>query len=761
MPSAERARFRPGDLSLAIGVLVGIVSALLPLMRVISPSWWVLGVLVVAGAILAAGVLARRSRVPALAVSLIESLVWVLAMTLIFARDTALLWIIPTPATLSAVPVMYETAVQEITLGSAPLAATDSVTILIVGAAGLLAIIFDHVVLTARLPLVAAIGLVSVSLIPSIAVPGDFETTPFLLLSATILFLVRTETRSRREPMPTSSAQRSPLGATSTSATAIGIAAIALVVAVVATPLLPQPSSRAGASIGGTASINPTLQLGENLRRPRDVEVLTLRSTASSVPYLRVVTLSTFTGRVWEPDTGDTFPIGTGQGFGTVIPDSEIAVSQNTTHVQIKNLSTRWLPIPFPAVAVNGLDDQWAVMPENRTIVGTTTTATGLDYEVLTEVPRPTLEQIRARPAGGPNLDASTRELPNDVPADIAATAKRVTAGAKTDYDALLALQTWFRGSEFTYSLDAPVEDGFDGTGIRAVDQFLSEKKGYCIHFASAFAIMARTLGMPSRIVVGYLPGTNTSDTVDNQTVYSVQSSQLHSWPEVYFQGIGWVPFEPTKSLGTPTSFSPASVSPTDTTDRTTATTAPSDASTPSPTASVAPDNGTSGSTGSAQASGGSTQVTWGAGLVGVLLALAVPWTIREARRRRLLAAARNGDAASAWASVQDIALDLGIPVPASESPRAFGGRLVTSHGAPAEAMNALTSAIERASYAADARHSFWVGDSMADAATAVRAALLRETSAPKRLIARVVPRSLVVRPGSLYAGTVGTPRAG
>ena len=140
--------------------------------------------------------------------------------------------------------------------------------------------------------------------------------------------------------------------------------------------------------------------------------------------------------------------------------------------------------------------------------------------------------------------------------------ATQVTGESTNDYDALIALQTWFRSPEFSYSFDAPVEDGFDGSGAEIVAQFLELREGYCIHFASAFALMARTLGMPSRIVQGYLPGSATSDAVERETVYSVSSYQRHAWPEVLFEGIGWVSFEPTNSLGVATSYSPAAVRP-------------------------------------------------------------------------------------------------------------------------------------------------------------------------------------------------------
>src|SRR5690606_4708576 len=89
-------------------------------------------------------------------------------------------------------------------------------------------------------------------------------------------------------------------------------------------------------------------------------------------------------------------------------------------------------------------------------------------------------------------------------------------------------------------------------------EAFLDARSGYCIHFAGAFALMAQALDMPVRIVVGYLPGRLTDDKRGDDSIYVVSSDQLHAWPEVRFNGIGWVPFEPTASLGDPTGFLPA-----------------------------------------------------------------------------------------------------------------------------------------------------------------------------------------------------------
>ena len=136
--------------------------------------------------------------------------------------------------------------------------------------------------------------------------------------------------------------------------------------------------------------------------------------------------------------------------------------------------------------------------------------------------------------------------------------------------------------------------------------------------------------------------------------------------------------------------------------------------------------------------------------MFGILLALSIPALLRAFRGRRLLRAASDGDAAAAWALVQDAAIDLGIAAPGSESPRALAARLVGEHGAPAEPMRELVLAIERASYAPGAARRRWT-DASIPAAAACKG-LFREAPRARQLLAVFAPRSLIVRPGSVYA---------
>jgi Transglutaminase-like superfamily/Domain of unknown function (DUF4129) len=154
----------------------------------------------------------------------------------------------------------------------------------------------------------------------------------------------------------------------------------------------------------------------------------------------------------------------------------------------------------------------------------------------------PTLDPnlLRASSAGNAP-DPIFTELPDDLPAVVEATARSVTADAESPYEQAIALQAWFR-NEFEYSLEVQ-----SGHGSNAIESFLQERIGYCEQFSATFAAMARTLGIPSRVAVGFTPGVQNAE-----GWYSVLGKNAHAWPELWFDGIGWVLFEPTPGRGAP-----------------------------------------------------------------------------------------------------------------------------------------------------------------------------------------------------------------
>jgi hypothetical protein len=127
--------------------------------------------------------------------------------------------------------------------------------------------------------------------------------------------------------------------------------------------------------------------------------------------------------------------------------------------------------------------------------------------------------------------------LPDTIPSRVHKLAGELTSSDQTAYEKVQSLENYLRG--YTYALDIdlppPRRD--------LVDYFLFDRQeGYCDYFASAMAVMARSLGIPARLAIGYTRG------VYDQTNdrYVVSEANAHSWVEVYFPGIGWVPFEPT-----------------------------------------------------------------------------------------------------------------------------------------------------------------------------------------------------------------------
>ncbi len=711
-----------------------------PLLGVVQGGSWLPGVAALSAATLALGFVLRRRQVPAVGVTLAELGLWVFAVTALFFAGSAFLGFIPTGAVLAAVPDTIETASREILVGIAPIAATPALAFVIVASVGLLIVALDHVVLTARMPLLAACALVMVWLIPSIAVPSGIDVIAFVVLAIALLYLIRAETRTRE-------AQSSPSRSAGVTAVATAIGAVAIVGALVVAPALPEPTVAAGGT-GLTARIDPSLDLGNDLRRRDDITVLTMHSDAPILPNLRVATLSVFDGDVWRTDRMRSQPLAD-QPLEPVVAADGVRIVEYRTTVKVAQLASAYLPIPYPAVEIDGLTGDWRSVPYSRTILTANGTAQGQDYEVVSHVPRPTLEQIRASRATVQEDRADLYSVPDNTPTIVRERAAEVTAEATTDYDKLIALQSWFRGPEFTYSLTAPVEDGFDDAGVVAVASFLQQKEGYCIHFAGAFALMARTLDMPSRIVVGFLPGGYTGDSVDGQRVAQVTTGQLHAWPEVYFEGIGWVAFEPTKSLGTATSFASGS-STVDDSGRDVST----PTATPTPTTSATPGAGRSDlpedTLGQASGTGSSafdarpllTMLT-------IVLLLALAPGIVGGLRRLLLR--RRGTIGAAWRLVQDTAIDLGIAVPASDSPRAFAARLSAQAAVEPAALSRLVAAVERANFAPPGDASVDAArtpQAMADA-EALRRAMLAALGPADRARALALPRSLLIRPGT------------
>jgi hypothetical protein len=190
-------------------------------------------------------------------------------------------------------------------------------------------------------------------------------------------------------------------------------------------------------------------------------------------------------------------------------------------------------------------------------------------YSVTSSVPMLDEALLREAKAGWTDAADASRfafylQLPNDLPERVKQLAEQVTAEATNDYDRAKLLETYLR-LNFNYN-NLPDVSRLTGSTSDFVDQFLFElKEGYCDYFSTSMAVMARSLGLPTRWVKGFAPGVlpvsdfgppsefmDASINPDGSGTYTVRNSDAHSWIEIYFEGFGWLPFEPTSGFSFP-----------------------------------------------------------------------------------------------------------------------------------------------------------------------------------------------------------------
>jgi transglutaminase-like putative cysteine protease len=312
----------------------------------------------------------------------------------------------------------------------------------------------------------------------------------------------------------------------------------AVLLAVVIGPHLPGATSRglinwrhqAGGG-GGRTTASPLVDIRARITEQSDVEVFTV--AANTQAYWRLTSLDTFDGSGWS--LNDTY-----RHAGGPLPGAAATGTTIKAKFAISNLASIWLPTPYRPVRFSG-PNRVSYSPDAGSLIADKQTADGLTYQVTAEAPAPEPDALRH--ASGPTDDptlAKDLELP-PLPLQVLATARAATSGARSDYDRALMLQKFFR-TQFTYDLNVPADDG-----TNAIVSFLDSRRGFCQQFAGTYAAMARALGIPARVAVGFTPGTLGSD-----GLFHVRDEHAHAWPELWFGGIGWVAFEPTPGRGAP-----------------------------------------------------------------------------------------------------------------------------------------------------------------------------------------------------------------
>jgi len=695
-------------------------------------GWW-FGLVATASAILVTGAGLRSAGVPRGLVPVLLLVEAAAIMTAAFGRGTGLLGVIPTPATVANWSQYGQQALLSIYQQGTPAEPLPEFLFLVIGGGCLLALILDTLAVAIRTPAFTAIGIAAVLIVPGALLGDGLDPIALGASAAAYLWLLRCDVRTSRPGPPR------PAAALSVGASAVTVAVLLAGTA----PGFDQGGATSftagGISIGGT--VTPLVDLGKDLRRPAAVRALTYTTTAANGQYLKLASLDQFTGSVWKHRERDTNRLSDGAKLGPVPGLSNtVKTTKITTTVTIDNMTSRWLPVPAPVQSVKGLNGTWSWDPDDLTVGGINATTQGQKYLATSLVLQPTADQLKA--AGGFVPQDVQRDLflPPNLPSIIENTAVAATKDALTEYDKAVALQDYFRDNGFTYSTQTPLKQGYDGDGSRVIARFLEVKSGYCVHFASAMALMARTLGIPSRVAEGYLPGATSGGTATNPGEYTVTSDDLHAWPELYFAGVGWVPFEPTVGRGTVPDYTRPQT--------TAAAPAPSSASTsgaaPRALVPTDPANPAGSATPTATPSGQPLATGAGVALLVVAVLLTPAFWRRMRRRRRLRELSEDAAGASVvWDEVRDTVRDLGWTAPPTETPRVFAGRVAAAvAGTPADdAMGRLLGALEREAYGPPVRRH---AGGLADDLETVISALEAQAGPALRTKALLVPVSLL-----------------
>ncbi|GAA4226643.1 transglutaminase-like putative cysteine protease [Streptosporangium album] len=774
-------------LPIAAGAATGAVAiALYPLFQGGSWFWACLGIIL---AVTGVGMLGTRYTLPNWLVPPAQLLVVWIYLTAVFTGGKAWAGLVPTLESVIGLAKLLATGFADIQRYAAPVPANTGITLLACGGVGLIAIIVDLLASRLRRAALAGLPLLALFTVPAAVISEPISWPAFIIAALGYLGLLAADGRERinhwgravlvrRTPSFVAPKPASDAGNLRLSGRRIGLTAIvlAILLPMLLPTLEPNPLFNFGVGNGkgrGGNSIsipNPIANLRGRLSLPDNSTVLTYTVNDGAPRYLRLYALDVFDGEQWtmtgpqgRPEdrvSEGPLPPPPGQAAG-------LAVTQATTRIKVSEQvrDMEFLPLPYPAGQVR-IEGDWRADRDTLMVFSTEDTAEGLSYEVTTNEPKPTPETLKASaPAqvGGRYL-----QLPENLPREIGELARRVTERDSSPFEQAIQLQDFFtKKGGFTYTLSTQ-----GNSGPALTDFMIRNRSGYCEQFATSMAVLARILGIPSRVAIGYTGGSYVSGE------WQVRTHDSHAWPELYFEGTGWLRFEPTpggstgQSSATVPSYTRPQAAPVDDGEA---------GSTPAPDSTGADlPGGTArdrrdllldrefGGVPLAVDEGMPLVGRIGIGVVVALLIALIPGMLRwelRARRRRSYSREVNAPAgpeptgvkgvradrrespavSAAWAELDDALYDYGMARQPSESPRALARRLTEQCGFDAEAsaaMARITTAVERMLFARTAGE---IG-SLPEDLRRVRRALAATVTRGRRIRAVFLPPSTILR---------------
>ena len=563
-------------------------TALFPLF---STSLWFVtatgGVIVVA----AAGTLTRLRPLPAPACLAGSAAGLLLYLNLVFEARHSLLFVIPTPGSITRLWDLLRTGMDEANSYAPPVPNLAGLLLLAAGGVGIAAVVTDLIAVRLRSTALAGLPLLVLFTVPVMMNASHDQLATgltFCLGGAGYLAMLSADGRERIRvwgrlvglwrPAPRYDGAfseeegraeasrrlrgRGPSPDTRALAAAgrrVGLASIVL--ALCAPLLLPglHPSKLfssgpgiGGDGSGGGASLSLPGALAQTvtqLRENHPSTVLTYTTNASpaqqgsDAQYFTQYVFDSLADNGWQVSdySAHTVPIADLPNPAG-LTDTTPATTVRTTVTASRDFpgpgaQPTFLPLPYPAIHVD-VPGKWLADPD-RMVYSTGDSIAGRSYSVASVAVDPSQQLLDSVPGlVKTGILAADLQLPSSYKtAPLENVADTYTAGQTSEFGKVDALANWLSGAQFSYNLTvAPLNSA------ASLLTFLTRtKSGFCVQYAYAMTVLARLLGIPARFVVGYTAGTRLKD-----GSYQVRTTDAHAWTEVYFPTFGWIRFEPT-----------------------------------------------------------------------------------------------------------------------------------------------------------------------------------------------------------------------
>jgi transglutaminase-like putative cysteine protease len=502
--------------------------------------------------VVAVSELVRASPLPAALGPLLAAAAVTCYITAAYAGSSAYAHVIPSRASLHVLATIARQGFHDVHKLSTPVPTHQGLVLLAVVGIAAVALVVDLMAVTMRRAAVAGLPLLATFALCTSTAKNGAGLLPFAIGCTGYLWLLLADSRDRlsRWGRPLGDVQGpgrprlswsdddmpAPLSVMSRR---IGLSAIAVGVIV---PLL-IPGLHGGIRHGGSGlgigngssekfTVNPIVTIRGQLTSSVTRTVMAVSTNDPDPGYLRMTALDRFDGTSFAPSTlQQGVEAQVSRGVNAPLVDGPV----RSVQVAVGSLDVPWLPLPVQVKSVR-VEGDWRYDPGSNTVFSARTNTDGLTYTAQFVHPNPTAAQLNQAVAPDPAMRAYL-DLPS-IPQSVRDLTHQITAHAHTPFARALAIQDYLNDPlRFHYDISVAAT----GSTNALADFLLKTRRGFCQQFASAMAVMARIAGLPSRVAVGFTrgrPGPNHT--------YVVTTRDAHAWPEVYFSGYGWLPFEPT-----------------------------------------------------------------------------------------------------------------------------------------------------------------------------------------------------------------------